>query len=189
MRPIQLRFDWSKGQPANVRFALRCLLQVDARMTASGPQTDVAAPLPRSPRRRGKGSKEAERLVSLLERQRSAPYNARPASSLSRTFDHSVSGGIGATSGDAGFRRVALIRRLVDATSTPPCRVRLMRVICMAALGSRSSRQPSAGPRRSLTRRCRCIGTGQVRQARLPRRSACWAGSSAARRPASRLPG
>src|SRR6516165_6612876 len=31
---------------------------------------------------------------------------------------HSVSGGIGATHGDAGFRRITLIRRLVDATST-----------------------------------------------------------------------
>jgi hypothetical protein len=72
---------------------------------------------------------EAERLVSpkiddqletrrLLERQRSAPYNARLASSLSRTFDHLASGGIGATPGDAGFRRMALIRVVVDATST-----------------------------------------------------------------------
>ena len=37
---------------------------------------------------------------------------------LSRTFDHSALGGIGATPGDADFRRMALIRRLVDATST-----------------------------------------------------------------------
>ena len=31
---------------------------------------------------------------------------------------NSASGGIGATPGDAGFRRITLIRRLVDATST-----------------------------------------------------------------------
>src|SRR5260370_27323605 len=49
-------------------------------------------------------------------------------------------------------------------------------------VSARSSRRPWEAPRRSPRRRCRCTGTGRVLQARRPRQSACWVGSSAARR-------
>ena len=72
----------------------------------------------KDPLKLGRATHEADvRFATKATQLMPAPVGRSASRTLLVVIVHSASGGIGATRGDAGFRPISLIRRLVDATS------------------------------------------------------------------------